>query len=169
MSVTCDTSHWLIGPCSLAGLSLPEETPRQSLTARLSSSRDCGENTGDGVRGLFLCCCVFVLFLLVVLARKCGRFRRDRCACLIFLLVAQVVIATCKCQQTQLQPWRTVLGMLHQQILNLCVYMHLCWYIFITFHLRSHRVAFTNLLACYSTRAELFSSHMCLRDICILG
>ena len=33
-------------------MSPSDETPKQSLTARLSSSRDCGENTGNGIRSV---------------------------------------------------------------------------------------------------------------------
>merc|ERR1712203_922784 len=47
MSVTCDTSHLPIGPCSLVGRLSSEETSKQSSTARVSSSRDRGENTGN--------------------------------------------------------------------------------------------------------------------------
>ena len=61
MLVTCDTSHLSIGPCSLVGrLSSEEITSRQqSSTARWSSSRDCAENTGHGVRSAFFCAAMF--------------------------------------------------------------------------------------------------------------
>ena len=55
MLVTCDTSHLPIGPCSLVGRLPSEETPRQSCTARMSSSRESGENTADGgIRSAFV-------------------------------------------------------------------------------------------------------------------
>ena len=59
MSVTCDA--------------LPStESPRQSSTARWSSSRDCAENTGNGIRivffraVIFLCCDVIVVPVLIL-------------------------------------------------------------------------------------------------------
>ena len=65
MSVTCETFHLPIGPCRLVGWLLSEDisSRQQSSTARLSSSRDCGENTDNGVSNAFLLCCrVFALW-----------------------------------------------------------------------------------------------------------
>ena len=62
MLVTCDTSHFPIGPCSLVGRLPSEEILQQSSTARWSSSCDCAENAGNGVRSAFFCAAMFWLF-----------------------------------------------------------------------------------------------------------
>ena len=62
MSVTCDTSHLPIGPCSVVGMSIEEIPSRQqSSTAYHSSSRDFAANTRKRARSAFPCCHVSTL------------------------------------------------------------------------------------------------------------
>ena len=76
MLVTCDTSHSPIGLCSLVGRLSSEETPSLSSTARLSSSRDFAENTGNAVMSAFfvgvefwLCDVILVTVLISVVCQ----------------------------------------------------------------------------------------------------
>ena len=61
MSVTRNTSHSPIGPCGPVEQLPTGDSLRQASRALLSSSFDCGENTGNGGQEHVLFCAVVLL------------------------------------------------------------------------------------------------------------